>query len=551
MMENKNVLDDKFFARAGRHMTWCNIPVEPHYSPENIRHMDYRKDIGDPGEFPYTRGIFPDMYRGRLWTMRELVGFDSPKRTNERIKLQIEEGANALNLIGDIPAQTGIDSDHPMAEADVGAEGVPLCSVLDWDICMSDIDMERVSINFSNYISPLLACMFASAEEKGVDPKKLRGTFLNDTLAYLLTLYYPKMMDPFDIGRRMTVDTVLYCMDYAPRVYTLSTGPEGLREHGASAMQEIAFDFCIARYWFKEILKKGQDNVNIDQIAPKMGFTHRVGLDIFEEASKFRAARRVWANMLRDEFGTENPRSCTYKVYAITMGSQLQGKQIQNNLVRITCQTLAAVLGGVQGIHTMGYDEPVCLPTEESLRLALRTQQIICHETGVVNVADPLGGSYYVESLTNQIEREIVRIMDEYKDSIADKIVSGEIFQVLRQGAYKYQKEVEDASRSVVGVNCFKISEEEDRQAEVHRADPESVSEHLRNLKDLKRTRDQNRTAKNIEHIIRTCEDPAANIFPALLDAARARATVGEMMGAIRMGHGAEYDPFGQIAYPF
>jgi methylmalonyl-CoA mutase N-terminal domain/subunit len=550
-MEKKQTLADSFFSRASRHMTWSNIPVQARYTPEDVAHLDYKNDVGDPGEFPYTRGIFPEMYRTRLWTMRNLVGFDSPKQTNKRMKLQISEGANALNLIPDIPGQTGIDSDHPMAETDVGLEGIPLCSIEDWHICMEGIEQEKLSVNFSNAISPLFAAMIASAEERGCDPKKLRGTYLNDSLVYLLTKYYPKVMDPWDIGRRLTVDTVLHCLEYTPRIYTLSSGPEGLREHGATAMQEIAFDFCIARYWFKEILKKGKDKVHIDQIAPKMGFTHRVGLDIFEEAAKFRAARKVWAKMLRDDFGTEDPRSCTYKVYALTMGSQLQGKQILNNLIRETCQTLAAVLGGVQGIHTMGYDEPVCLPTEESLRLAFRTQQIICYESGVVNVADPLGGSYYVEWLTDKLEKEITGIMDEYKDKIADKIVSGELIQVLRNEAYKYQKEVENGERPIVGVNCFTVSEEEDRQPEVHQADAEAVREHLQNLKDLKRTRDTSKTAKRIENLIRTVENREANFFPSLLEAAKARATVGEMMGAIRMGCGASYDPFEMIAYPF
>jgi len=550
-MEDKQTLDDKFFASASRHQTWCDIPVNAKYTAEDIGHLDYQSDIADPGAFPYTRGIFPEMYRSRLWTMRNLTGFDSPRLTNQRMKLQMAEGATALNLIGDIPAQTGIDSDHPMAEGDVGVEGVPLCSVQDWQICMQGIDMENISLNFSNYISPLLAAMIAYAEEKGYDPKKLRGTFLNDTLAFLLTKYYPKMMEPFDVGRRMTVDTVLHCLDYAPRIYTLSTGPEGLREHGATAMQEIAFDFSIARYWFKEILKKGQGRVHIDQIAPKMGFTSRVGVDLFEEACKYRAARRVWAKMLRDDFGTEDRRSCTYKVYALTMGSQLQGKQVQNNIIRETLQTLAAVLGGVQGIHTMGYDEPLCLPTEESLRLAFRTQQIICYESGVVNVADPLGGSYYVEWLTDKMEQEMTQIMNDYKETIADKVVSGELVDELRANAYKFQKEVEEGRRPIVGVNCFTISEEQDRQAEVHRADDGAVAEHLQNLKDLKRTRDTACTAACVEAIIRAVEDPAANIFPALLDAARARATVGEMMGAIRMGYGAAYDPFEMIEYPF
>ena len=325
----------------------------------------------------------------------------------------------------------------------------------------------------------------------------------------------------------MTVDTIIYCHEHVPGYYTITQGSEGLRESGATAVQEIGFDFCIARYWLKSILERGQ------------------------EACKFRAARRLWAQMMKEDFDTTDRKSCTYKVHTPTLGSQLQRPQVVNNIVRVAYQTLAAVLGGVQSIHTMGYDEPVALPTEETHRLALRTQQILCYETGVVNVADPLGGSYYVETLTAELYRQMKALVDDYKDNIVDVILNGDLMRLLEAQAYTFQKEVEDESRPIVGINCFTISEEEETGEKAHRIPQEAIDEHLRNLKEFKEQRDHKKVAQSLEEIIRVGEKEEENLFKYVLGAARNEATFGEIMGAIRMAHGAPYDPFEEIEYPF
>ncbi|MBI4774371.1 MAG: methylmalonyl-CoA mutase [Deltaproteobacteria bacterium] len=550
-MEKTLKTDDRFFEKASRHMTWSDIPVKAMYGPEDVKSLSYEEDINHPGEFPFTRGIFSDMYRGRLWSMRELCGYASPAATNQRLRYLIAEGQSALNVIGDLPTQYGIDSDHPCAEGEVGLEGVPIDSIRDMEVMMEGIDLEATSINLSNYLCPFMALYLAAAERRGFDFTKLRGTFLNDTLVHILTLYYPKTVLPFDIGRRMTVDTIIYCREHVPRYYTITQGSEGLRESGATAVQEIVFDFCVARYWLKSILERGEGRIRIEDVAPRFGFTHRVGIDIFEEACKFRAARRLWARVMKEDFGTTDRKSATYKVHTPTLGVQLQRPQVVNNIVRIAYQSLAAVLGGVQSIHTMGFDEPVALPTEETHRLALRTQQILCYETGVVNVADPLGGSYYVESLTNQLYEQMSRMMEDYKDTIADRILNGDLQRLLQNQAYKFQKEVESGERPIVGVNCFTISEDQETGEKAHRIPQQEVREHLENLKEFKRKRDVKKVARSLENVMRAGENKNENLFGHVLEAARSEATFGEMIGAIRMGHGAPYDPFDEIEYPF
>jgi len=546
-MEKKTTIAERYFEKPSRLKTFSGIPVKEVYTPEDIKDIDYHRDMGNTGEFPYTRGIFPDMYRGRLWSMRELCGYGSPRATNERLHFLIEEGESALNFIGDLPTQYGIDSDHPFAEGEVGVEGVPLCSLQDMEEATEGIPLDQASFNISNYLCPTLAMYIAAAEKRGFDLTKLRGTHLNDTISQILVRYVPV---PLDLGIRMTVDSIIHCLDKVPRYYTLSTGPEGLRESGATAAQEIGLDFCIARFWIQKVLERGKGKINIDDFAGKVTFTHRVGIDIFEEACKFRAARRVWARMLRDEFGAQSSRSLTYKVHTPTMGTSLVRPQTVNNIIRIAYQTLAAVLGGVQSIHTMGFDEPQGLPTEESHRIALRTQQILCYETGVVNVADPLGGSYYVEWLTNELEKEILKVMEEWKEDIAGRAERGEVIDCLFREAYKYQQEVERGERIIVGLNKFTI-EEKPGEISLHVLPEDEVKRHLDNLKELRKSRDNTKVAQALDNLRRVTENTEENIFPAILEAVKAYATLGEIMGVMRMGYGHDYDPFEALEYPF
>ena len=540
-------IEERYFEKPKRLRTASGYPVKEIYEPEDIKGTDYRRDIGRAGEYPFTRGIFPDMYRGRMWSLREICGYDSPRRTNERIKFLLSEGESALNVIPDLPTQNGIDSDHPRAQGSVGVQGPPWCSMQDMEIMMEGVPFEGVSMTLSVYLMPVFVFYITAAEKAGASLKNLRGTILNDTLSFPLVRFNAPVV-PQDVGIRMTTDTILFCDQFVPKFYPLNVGSEGLRESGATAAQEIAFDFCLARHYIKNALKRGGD---IDKIARRITFTHRCGIDIFEEVAKFRAARRVWARMMKEEFGAKDPRTMTYKVHVVTKGSDLIPQQPENNIVRIAYQALAAVLGGVQSVHTTSYDEPICLPTEESQRIAVRTQQILAYETGVVNVADPLGGSYYVEYLTNKLDEEITKIMDELKDRIAEYAWEGKLLEMMHKNAVEEQKEIENGEKIVVGLNRFTVSEEAEREIEIHEPSQDAVNEHLNNLKKLRETRDTEAVRMKLEELRKAIEIPDKNTVPYVMEAARVYATLGEIMGVFRMAYGHPYDAFGDLEYPF
>lgn len=544
-MEKKSTIAEGYFEKPTWLKTSSKIPVKELYTPEDMKDIDYVKDIGDAGEYPFVRGVYKDMYRGRLWSRRELCGFGSPEATNARMKYQIEQGATALNFICDCPSMQGIDSDHPLAEGAVGVEGVPMCSLRDMETVTAGIPLEEVSLNISNYLTPVLAFYVATAEERGDDLTKLRGTFLGDTaFGHTLVRFFPV---PGDVAERVVVDCILYCAEKMPKYVPINIGPHALRESGTTAPQDIAFDFSIARYWIKKITERG---VNVDDFARNITFSHRVGIDIFEEVAKYRAARKVWARMLKEEFGAQDPRTMRYRVHAQTLGVRLQRPQAINNIIRTTCQALAAILGGVQSVDIMSFDEPLGLPTEESQRIALRVQQIICYETNVVNTADPLGGSYYVEWLTREVEKKIIEIMDEWKDKIKEAAVSGDLMRFIFGEAYQYQKEVETGMRTVVGVNRFTI-EEEPGKVKIFELPEEEVRQHLEKVKEFKRTRDTKKVAQALASLRQAAQSEDENTFSCMVKTAKAGATLEEMMGVIRMAFGHDYDPFGKRKYPF
>jgi len=370
------------------------------------------------------------------------------------------------------------------------------------------------------------------AEKQGVPFSKVRATILNDPMGAICARYFIKAI-PQDLTLRLCVDTFLWSARNVPRAYTICAGAAASRESGATAAQAV---------------RRGG---NIDEIAPRVAFTHRAGIDLFEEAAKFRAARKVWAKIMREDFGAKNPRSVTYKVHAVTKGSDLVAQQPENNIIRIAYQALAAVLGGVQSMHTTSFDEPICLPTEESVRLAIRTQQILCYETGVANVVDSLGGSYYVEYLTSELEKEMTKVLEEHKDDILDFAYSGRMFRMLHEQAYQLQREVESGERIVVGLNKFFVPEEKEKEVKLHRVDEEAVAEHLGNLQQLRRTRDTRKVKEWLENLRQVAQREEENICPAILEAVRAYATLGEINGVIRTAYGYHYDPFGELNYPF
>jgi len=546
-MEKKSSIAERYFEKPTRLKTWSGIPVKETYTPDDVKDLVYARDVGNPGEYPYTRGIFKDMYRGRMWSIREISGYDSPKATNEKLKRLMGEGESALNVICDAPTYCAIDADHPRAEGMAGLMGVPLCSMRDAEVMMEDIPIDQVSVTLSVYTPAIVWFYFGAAEKQGVALSNVRGTILADTIDQGPVRYFAPAF-PEDLGCRVVADILIWCNKNAPRFYPLSVGSNAWRESGATAAQEIAFDFCTARRYLKEVVARGG---NVDEIAQRIAFTHRVGIDIFEEAAKFRAARRVWARMLREEFGATNPRALSFKVHAVTKGTDYTRQQPENNIVRVAYQALAAVLGGVQSMHTMSYDEPICLPTEESHRIAIRTQQILAYETGVVNVADPLGGSYYVESLTNRLAEEISQIMEEHKETIVEEIYSERLMHSMQRQAYEFQQEVESGTRKVIGVNCFQISKEEERKTELHKPSWDVIEKYVDDVKALKRTRNNHQVKESVENLRKAAERKEENLVPAAMDAARSYASLGEIWGAIRLGYGYSYDPFEEIEYPF
>jgi len=546
-MERRASIAERYFEKPTRLKTWSGIPVKEIYTPDDVKDVDYERDLGDAGEYPYTRGIFPDMYRGRLWSLREICGYGSAGETNKRLKFLLSEGETALNVIADMPTQCGLDSDHPHAEGAVGVEGMPWCSLRDMEVMTEGIPIGQVSMTLSVVWLPVYAMYLVAAEKQGVPLDRVRGTFFADAYLYLLTRYLPASR-PIKMGMREEVDLALFCNQYVPRVYYHNCGAEGLRESGATAAQEIATDLSVARAFIKEVVRKGGD---ANQVSRRCSFTQRCGIDIFEEAAKFRAARRIYAKMLREEFGVDDPRSLTYKVHVVTKGSDLFPQQPENNIIRIAYQALAAVLGGVQSMHTTAFDEPICLPTEESQRLAVRTQQILCYETGVANVADPLGGSYYVEWLTNKLEQEIMEIMDEIKENISELVERDELIHRFFKGAHEFQQEVENGERTIVGVNKFTIEEHQKREVKLHVVPEEAVREHLEHLRELRKWRSNSEVKKALDNVRRAVENEEENTVPAVIEAVKAYATLGEITGVERMAHGYDYDPFGELKYPF
>jgi methylmalonyl-CoA mutase N-terminal domain/subunit len=546
-MKTEISIDERYFEKPKRLRTASGYPIKEIYEPDDIKSTEYQRDIGRAGEYPYTRGIFSDMYRGRMWSLREICGFASPAETNKRIKYLLNEGESALNVIPDLPTQNGMDSDHPRALGGVGVQGIPWSSMKDMEIMMEGIPFEEVSMTMSSYLMPVFVFYLAAADKTGASLMNIRGTILNDALSFPLVRFNNQSM-PQDVAVRMTTDTILFCDQFVPKFYPLNVGSEGLRESGATATQEIAIDFCLTRYYIMNALERGAD---IDKVARRITFTHRCGVDIFEEAAKFRAARRVWARMMKEEFGAKDPRTLAYKVHVVTKGSDLVSQQAENNIIRIAYQALASVLGGVQSLHTTSYDEPICLPTEESQRIAVRTQQVLAYETGVVNVADPLGGSYYVEHLTNKLDDEITKIIEELKENIAQYAWDGTLLEMMRKNAVEEQREIEGGEKIVVGLNKFAIPEEAEREIKLHEISPETVHEHLNNLKNLRETRDSERVRTTLEELRKAVEIKDRNTVPYVMEAAKAYATLGEIMGVIRMAFGHPYDAFGDLAYPF
>ena len=504
--------------------------MKPVYGPDSAQ----TQDAGKPGEFPYTRGIQPTMYRGKLWTMRQYAGFGSAAETNKRFKYLLQNGQTGLSVAFDLPTQLGMDSDHPLASGEVGKVGVAIDTLRDMETVFSGIPLDRVSTSMTiNATAAILLAMYiAVAKKQGVSPKSITGTIQNDILkeyiARGLYIYPPKF------SLRLITDIFAYCQDEVPNWNTISISGYHIREAGATAVQELAFTFANAITYVQAALDRGLD---IDAFGPRLSFFFDTHNNFLEEIAKFRAARRIWASMMRDRFGARNPRSWMLRFHAQTAGSSLTAQQPDNNVVRVTIQALAAVLGGAQSLHTNSKDEALAIPTADAARLALRTQQIIAHESGVINTVDPVGGSYAIEALTDEIEKEVTQYLQKIDNAggMLAAIESGWIQSQIHESAYQYQQSIETKERVIVGVNEFRIDEEQ--KIPIHRGDPAVEAEQKESLARAKASRNATAASAAVQRL----EDAAkgsANLMPFILEAVEAYATVGEISDAFRRVYG-------------
>ncbi len=503
--------------------------VQRLYSPVDIEGVEYG-DIGFPGEYPYTRGVQPTMYRGRLWTMRMYAGFATAEESNKRYKYLVEQGSGGLSVAFDLPTQIGYDSDHELAEGEVGKVGVAIDSLADMEILFDGIPLDKVStsMTINAPASVLLAMYIAVAEKQGVSSDKLRGTIQNDILKeYIARGTY---IFPTEPSMRLITDIFEYCSKDVPLWNTISISGYHIREAGSTAAQEVGFTLADGIAYVEAAVKAGLD---VDTFAPRLSFFFNAHNDLLEEVSKYRAARTLWAKIMKERFGAKNPKSMALKFHTQTGGSTLTAQQPENNIVRVAIQTLAAVLGGTQSLHTNSKDEALALPTEDSVRVALRTQQVVAYESGVTNTVDPLAGSYFIESKTQEIMDKAMEYITKIDDlgGAPKAIDNGYIQQEIMDAAYYYQKEVETGERIVVGMNKFQIEEEAPK--DLLRVDPAVGEMQKQKLVDLRAKRDNTAVEAKLVELRTACEG-TDNVMPVIVEAVKAYATLGEICGVMR-----------------
>lgn len=520
-----------------------NFEAQRLYTPLDIEDFDYGEKLGFPGQYPFTRGVQPTMYRGRLWTMRAYAGFATAEETNARYKYLLEAGQTGLSVAMDLPTQIGLDSDHELSHGEVGKVGVAIDSLADMEALFDGIPLDKVStsMTINGPAAVLLAMYVAVAEKQGVKPEALKGTIQNDILKEYIargTYIFPPRP-----SMRLITDTFEYCSKNIPKWNTISVGAYHIREAGASEVQEIAFAFANAMAYIDAAIKAGQ---KVDDFAPGISWIFTAGLDFFGEVAKFRAARRLWARIMKERYGASVPKAQMLRVHVHTAGSVLTAQQPLNNVVRITWQALSAVLGGIQSMACCAYDEAIALPTEESATLALRTQQLLAYESGVTDTIDPLAGSYYIETLTDKIEKEAYDYIDKIDrmGGAVAAIEQGYMQQEMAAHAYEYQHEVELGKRTVIGVNKFNDSKKLAEQ-DVLTADLSVGERQIVRLEKMKAARDNEAVKAALEKLHEAAKD-TENLMPYLIDAVKTYATLGEICGVLREEFG-EYKQSGSM----
>jgi methylmalonyl-CoA mutase N-terminal domain/subunit len=531
-------LEKRSEEHQGERRTESGIEVKPTYKPEDLNGFDYPEKLGDPGEYPYTRGVYPSMYRGRPWTMRQYAGFGTAKETNQRFKYLIEAGQTGLSVAFDLPTQMGRDSDHPLAQGEVGKVGVAIDSILDIRDLFDGIPLEEVStsMTINATASTLLLLYSLVAEEQGAEAKDVTGTTQNDILKEYLargTYIYPPAP-----SMRITTDMFAYCAAELPRWNTISISGYHIREAGSTAVQELAFTLSNAIAYVEAAMEAG---LEVDEFAPRLSFFFNAHNDLFQEVAKYRAARRMWAAIMGDRFGATDERSLKLRFHTQTAGSSLTAQQAENNIVRTTVQALSAVLGGTQSLHTNAFDEALALPTEKSARIALRTQQILANEAGVTDTVDPLAGSYFIESLTDAVEEEAwgyIKQIDEIGGSV--KATEQRYMQrEIEEAAYRYQREVEKDERIIVGVNRY--ATDEDPDMELHAVDESILDRQTERLEELRESRDSAAVEKSLADLKKAAEG-ADNLLYPMKEALGNLASLGEVSDTLREVFG-QYRP--------
>jgi len=512
------------------YVSGSGLPVKRVYTPDD--QLDDWDQIGLPGSYPYTRGPYPTMYRGRTWTMRQIAGFGQAEETNRRFRYLIAQGQTGLSVDFDMPTLMGYDSDDPMSLGEVGVEGVAVDVLPDMEALFDGIDLDTISVSMT--INPsawiLLAMYVAVAEQRGYDLNTLSGTIQNDILKEYIA--QKEWIFPIRPSVRIVRDTITYCSERMARYNPINISGYHISEAGSTALQEIAFTMAITRQYVEEVVESG---IDVDVFASRLSFFFVSQADFFEEIAKFRAVRRYYARMMRERFGAKNPQSARLRFHAQTAAATLTKPQPLNNIVRTALQALSAVLGGAQSLHTNGLDEAYTIPSEQAMKVALRTQQIIADETNVPSVVDPLGGSYYVERLTSELERGIDDYMSKIDEmgGVIPAIEAGYFQREISDSAYEFARRKGSGERPVIGVNRY-VDQGEDHKVETHQLDPESEQRQIRRLKQVREDRDQDRAKQAMDALLAAARDPDVNLMPATIEAVKAHLSMGEITGTLR-----------------
>ena len=512
------------------HTTISGLPLDPIYTPETTP-IDYERDLGQPGEYPFTRGVYPTMYRGRLWTMRQFAGFGTAEETNERFRYLLDHGQTGLSTAFDMPTLMGYDSDHARSLGEVGREGVAIDSLDDMETLFAGIPLGEVStsMTINSPAAMLLAFYVCVGEKQGVPRDQLRGTVQTDILKeYIAQKEY---IFPPEPSMRLVVDMIEFCSQELPRMHPVSISGYHIREAGSTAAQELAFTLADGLAYVDACRERGLD---VDDFAPRLSFFFNAHMDFFEEIAKYRAARRIWAREMRERHGAKNPRSWLMRFHSQTAGVSLTAQQPEVNIVRTAIEALAAVLGGTQSLHTNSFDEALALPTENAVRIALRTQQVIAHESGVVNTTDPLGGSWFIEDLTNRLEAEAYEYFDriEKLGGVIEAIKENFFQREIADASFRFQSEVESGERVIVGVNGYVL--EDEAPPEILSIDPALEGKQVERVKALRARRDSAAAEQRLGELRDAAAREDVNLMPIIIDCARDYVTMGEMCDALR-----------------